>query len=112
LYSGWIAVATIADFSAYLAKVGWTGGSNELTWTLIMILVATALNLWIIYTRNMREFALVGAWALIAIAVRHWEVIQEIQWISAAGAVTIILYAGAHGFKNRKSNPFYPKNKL
>lgn len=112
LYSGWIAVATIANFSAYLAKVGWTGGLDELTWTLIMILVATALNLWMIYTRNMREFALVGVWALIAITVRHWGVIQEIQWISAAGAVTIILYAGAHGFKNRKSNPFYPKNKL
>lgn len=112
LYSGWIAVATIADFSAYLAKVGWTGGMDELTWILIMILVATALNLWMIYTRNMREFALVGVWALIAITVRHWGVIQEIQWISVTGAATIILYAGSHGFKNRKSNPFYPKIKL
>lgn len=110
LYSGWIAVATIANFSAYLAKVGWTGGLDELTWTIIMILVATGLNLWMIYARSMREFALVGVWALVAIALRHWGEIPSLQFSALAGAGLIFLYSSYHGFKNRKSNPFNPRN--
>ena len=43
LYSGWISVATIANISAMLAKIGWTGGLQETTWTIIIIAFSTLL---------------------------------------------------------------------
>ena len=64
IYSGWIAVASIANLAAYLTSIEWSGwGISEMSWTLMMIGVATSLNLLILWKRNMREFAAVGAWA-------------------------------------------------
>ncbi|WP_439487705.1 hypothetical protein [Algoriphagus sp.] len=105
LYSGWIAVATIANISAYLAKKGW-GVADEITWTIVMIVVAVMLNLFMIATRNLREFATVGIWALVAIAVRHWGNIPTLQWTALGGAVILFLAAGYHGYLNRKTAPF------
>lgn len=106
LYSGWISVATIANISAYLAKIGWQALFSEVTWTIIMIAVATLLNLWMIYSRNMREFAGVGIWALVAIAVRHWEVIPSLQWTALIGAGILFIAITIHGYQNRATNPF------
>ncbi|MHA7131513.1 hypothetical protein [Algoriphagus namhaensis] len=108
IYSGWIAVATIANVSAYLAKNDWTGPFSEMTWVFIMISIATAVNLFMIFARNLREFALVGIWALIAIAVRHWESNPDIKMAALVAAGILFLAVNYHGFKNRKSNPFMP----
>jgi hypothetical protein len=105
LYSGWIAVATIANFSAWLAKMDWSPLFSETLWTVIMISVAGIVNLFMIYSRNMREFAAVGVWALIAIALRHWEVIPFIQWAAMLWVIVLIISISVHGFKNRKTNP-------
>ncbi len=41
IYAGWIAVATIANFSAFFASIGWTGTKlNEIVWTMVLITVA------------------------------------------------------------------------
>ncbi|WP_417884759.1 tryptophan-rich sensory protein [Zunongwangia sp.] len=108
LYAGWIAVATIANIAAYLAKIGWDGAFfTETQWTLIMIVVATVLNIVLIYTRNMREFAAVGIWGLIAIYMRHYSSENLIAFTALAGAILIGLNAGYHGFINRKQNVMY-----
>ncbi|MEO7080418.1 MAG: tryptophan-rich sensory protein, partial [Flavobacteriales bacterium] len=65
LYSGWIAVATISNISAWLTSIHWVAVFSEVQWTVIMISVAGLLNLVMIWTRNMREFASVGVWALV-----------------------------------------------
>jgi len=109
LYFGWISVATIANISAYLAKLNWTGGISEITWTVIMIFVATLLALFMIFERNMREYGAVFIWALVAIAVRHTDQIPSIVW-SAVIAATIIAVASAlHAFKHRATLPFIRK---
>ncbi|KOF01609.1 membrane protein [Roseivirga seohaensis subsp. aquiponti] len=105
-YSGWIAVATIANISAYLGKIEWEVFFSAEQWTVIMISIAGLLNLFMIYTRNMREFALVGAWAITAIAVRHWNEIPLLQWTSVFWVVILIIAVSVHGYKNRKTNPF------
>lgn len=106
LYSGWIAVATIANISAYLSKLGWEGGFlSESAWTIVMILVATVLNLIIIKTRNMREFAAVGIWALVAIYIRHKDEMETIAYTALAGSVILFLAIAVHGYQNRKTNP-------
>lgn len=108
LYSGWIAVATIANIAAYLSKIGWDGAFlNEIQWTIVMIMAATIINIVIIYRRNMREFAVVGVWALVAIYVRHLDSQSTLAYISLSGAVLIFLNVSYHGFINRKTNPIY-----
>ncbi|MFC3879132.1 hypothetical protein ACFOSV_03040 [Algoriphagus namhaensis] len=72
IYAGWITVATVANISAYLAKIGWSGGPiDEITWTIIMMAVAALVNISIVFLRNLYAFPLVGMWALFAISVRH-----------------------------------------
>jgi hypothetical protein len=108
LYSGWIAVATIANIAAYLTKLGWNGAPlSETSWTMIMIGMATVLNLFIIKTRHMREFAAVGAWALLAICIRHWGTYQDIALLALTASIMLLCYILWQGFKFRKSNPFY-----
>jgi len=106
LYSGWISVALVADAAAWLTKIKWNGfGISEIAWALIMIIVAGIINLFITWNRNMREFAFVGAWALIAIAVANWNVQQSIKITSIIMAAILLISSSIHGYKNRKTNP-------
>lgn len=105
MYSGWIAVATVANVSAYLVSIEWLALFSALNWTIIMIVIAVALNLLMILIRNMREFAAVGVWALLAIAVRHWDSIVQIQWTAFIGAVILFIAILVHGYINRSTNP-------
>lgn len=109
IYFGWISVATIANISAYLGKLNWTGGLSEITWTIIMISVATVLALIMIFTRNMREYAAVFIWAFIAIAVRHVDQIPSITWSAVIGASILGVASGLHAYKNRATLPFIRK---
>ncbi len=107
IYSGWISVALIADVAAWLTKINWNGfGISSVTWTIIMICMAGILNLWITWKRNMREFALVGVWALVAIGVANWNVIQSIVITAIAVSVFLLVSSGIHGYKNWATNPF------
>lgn len=106
LYSGWIAVATIADVAAWLASLHWSPVFTEVQWTVIMISVAGLLNLVMIQTRNMREFASVGMWAIAAIAVRHWDKIPIIQWTCVLWLILLGVALLRHSYKNRHMGPF------
>ena len=107
IYVGWIIVATVANISVFLVSIGWQGEfiSPEI-WTIIMIVAATIIYLILIKTRNMREAAAVGIWALIAIAVKQWQVNQEIVIAALAASAILFIVVSVHGFKNRKTSPF------
>lgn len=94
IYSGWIAVATIANISAYLSHSGWEFLFGEVTWTVVLILLAVVLNATMVLVRRMRDFAFVGIWSLLAIWARHRGEIQEIAWTALAGALVIALTIG------------------
>ncbi|WP_373517479.1 tryptophan-rich sensory protein [Pricia sp.] len=106
LYSGWIAVATIANVSTYLTKIGWEGfGLGDQEWTITMIAVATLLNIIMIWKRNMREFAAVGIWSLIAIFIRHRDSIDSLANTAMACSIILFVIAAIHGYRNRETNP-------
>ncbi len=106
-YSGWISVALIANIAAYLTSVNWNGfGISEVTWTVIMILIAGAINLAITWTRNMREFSLVGVWALVAIAVANWNGASAIVIVALAVAIILFVSSSIHGYQNRETSPW------
>ena len=106
IYSGWITVATIANFSAFFASIDLMGSeSTQIIWTIIMIVIAVGINLFMIVNRNMREFALVAAWALIAIFMRHQDTIAAISYTALVGAILLFVAIAIHGFKNRRTAP-------
>jgi hypothetical protein len=104
IYLGWISVALIANIAAYLSKIGWADNVNEILFTVIMILVATLVNMFVLFKRNMREFCAVGVWSLIAIAVESSDGSNMIFMTAmmCAGLLTVLTFI--HAIKNRKEN--------
>jgi hypothetical protein len=53
----------------------------------------------------MREFAAVGVWALLAIALRHWDAIELIQWTALIGVLVLFIALNVHANINRSTSP-------
>ncbi|MEO6820300.1 MAG: hypothetical protein ABI204_11265 [Ginsengibacter sp.] len=112
-YSGWISVAFIADVAAWLTKIGWNGfGISQITWTIIMICIAGALNILITWKRNLREFGFVGVWALVAIAVENWDKEKLVVYAALIVAIIIFISSAIHSYQNRKTNPFFKRKRV
>jgi len=102
IYFGWITVATIANIAAFLTKLEWDGsGLSATAWTVIMIFVAAVIHLFLIWNRNLRESASVGAWGLAAVAVANWSENQTVAYAALAATAIILLNTAVHGFINR-----------
>ncbi len=107
IYLGWIMVASIANVSSFFVSIGWQGEPFfASTWTVLMIIAATGLYLFLIAKRNLRESAMVGVWALVAIAYRHWQAEPLIAYTALGFGIIIFLAASYHGYLNRKTSPF------
>jgi len=107
IYAGWVTVASIANVSTYLIKINWNGfGLEATTWTVILIAIAIRLNLYMIWKRNMREFALVGAWALLGIGNANKITNDIVMYVAFAGAAVLLISVTIHAYKNRATNPF------
>jgi benzodiazapine receptor len=95
VYLGWITVATIANVTALLVSVDWGGlGVAPATWTIVMILAATAITVAVILTRRDLAFTLVIAWAFLGIQLKRTGLgdAPAIAWtaIVAAGALVAL----------------------
>ncbi|MFY0686221.1 MAG: hypothetical protein JXQ90_03600 [Cyclobacteriaceae bacterium] len=107
LYAGWITVATIANVAAFLSKINWDGGPfTESTWTIVMIIVATILNLIMIWRQNIRVFAFVGIWAIIAIYVRHKFTFESIAFAAISSAAVLLINVLIHAYRYRHTRSF------
>ncbi|PRD56088.1 tryptophan-rich sensory protein [Sphingobacterium gobiense] len=105
LYAGWVSVALIANIAAWLTKISWDGwGISAVTWTVIMIGVAGLVNVFMIVTRNLREYGLVGIWALIAISVANNTADGSSTVVYACYIVTfvILIFIVLNAMKNRR----------
>lgn len=102
LYLGWISVALIANIAAYLSKIGWAATVNQVTWTIVLIAVATALNLLMLYARNMIVFCWVGIWSLLAISARSTD--DSIYGMALVCAIIIGVLAVIKGVRNVRDN--------
>lgn len=107
-YSGWITVAAIANVASHLSRSDFMAVTvNDYQYTFIMIVIATIINILMIYYRNMREFALVGVWSLVAIYMRHVNTeFNDIAMLSIVCASVLVVYIAVHGYKNRETNIF------
>lgn len=102
VYSGWVAVASIANVSSYLVKINWSGfGLSNQTWTIIMLIIATLINLIVLWIKNIKTFVMVGVWALIAIAVANKGMGNTIENAAYLCAIILIANVVFHFFKQR-----------
>jgi len=75
IYLGWISVATIANISAWLISIQWSAwGISPVTWTIIMIVIATLLGLIMLAKNRDVFFTLVILWALYGIMSKRISV--------------------------------------
>lgn len=89
IYTAWITVATIANFSAFQIDRGWDNSGFEApTWTIIKIAVAGSIAATVLFRRRDIAFVLVAVWASAGIAVKQAAV------PSVAGAATVISLLG------------------
>jgi benzodiazapine receptor len=105
IYLGWITVATIANASSLLDHLNWSGwGIRPEVWAVIMLLMATAVTSGVALTRGDVAFALVIAWALAGIAVKHAEtpIVSTTAWIVTV-MVALVMAMGA--WLNRREKP-------
>lgn len=92
IYLGWIIVATVANIAAFLVSINWQESfTTEQTWTIAMILAAVLIYVLLIIFRNLREVALVGIWALLAIAVKHWGMQPAIVTTAIVSSIVLLI---------------------
>ena len=68
LYAGWLFIATVVNAAAALVKLNWNGfGLTEQTWAIIMLVVAIALLIVVLWKIRNAVFPLPVAWAYFGI---------------------------------------------
>jgi hypothetical protein len=108
IYAGWVAVAVLANLSAFLAKEGRVPGDSA-AWAIAMIAVATLYNLAMVRWRNLREHALVAVWAFVAIAVKQAEGSRPVFVAALVAAGLLVVVVAVHAFRSRATLPLVGK---
>lgn len=106
-YTGWITLALFADFAAWLAKLG-IGVST--VGAIALLVLAGAVYLFMTWRRNMREYALVGVWGLVAIARADWHRMPAVAGVALALSVILFVSSSLHAWRNRAYGPFRKRN--
>lgn len=92
IYLGWISVATIANISYVLTYLKWDGfGLSDVTWTIIMLVVATLLAIWFNMANRDRVYPLVFVWAFIGIGVKNMESYSNVSYVAYSLAAVIFV---------------------
>ena len=91
VYLGWITVASIANVAAAAVSLDLNGlGLSEVTWAVLVIVIALLIALGVIVTRKDIAYSLVLVWALVGIALKQSSY-QSIVWSAGASAVVILV---------------------
>ncbi|WP_420388414.1 tryptophan-rich sensory protein [Roseivirga sp.] len=101
IYTGWITVALAANISAYLAKINWVSLLSESNWAITIILVASAIYIFLILKRRLAYAGYVGVWALAAIAVKQWGEQITIQWVAVISCALLFVLSVYQDYVNR-----------
>lgn len=99
VYLGWITVATVANIAAALVSINWGGlGLSDVTWTVLVLLVALVITLAVIVTRKDIGYSAVLVWAGVGIAVKQAAIPSIATTAEAVGAVIVIALAAVYVF--------------
>ncbi len=100
IYFGWLNVALIANLSVYFRSLGWDGSPlSAQFWAVAVLLIAAAIFIAMIWSRNMREYALAGSWGIVAIGVNNFESNPLVAYTAFGLGAAIVINILIHGFK-------------
>lgn len=106
-YLGLIIISMFAMIVAFLERQGWNGGPIGPEWWAVLLIVANGVvYISLIITRNMRETAMIGVWAILGITVKQWE---KHPFVAYSSIIVSLLMLGVivwHGYQNRKYSVF------
>jgi hypothetical protein len=106
IYLGWIVAATMANLAAYSVSLKPDDAfALHAEWVILQIAAASVIYLLLIYYRNMREAALTGVWALVAISVKQWHFTQSVAYAAIIASFILLIYAFAHAIRNKETSP-------
>jgi hypothetical protein len=72
VYFGWITVATVANITAWLVSIRWSGwGLSEPGWAVVIIAVAAAIGTATMLRNRDIAYGLVLLWAFLGILIKH-----------------------------------------
>jgi hypothetical protein len=98
VYLGWITVATIANVTAFLISIQWDGfGIDQLTWTIVIIVVGTLLTYLMLALRKDLAFSLVVLWAYFGIWLKRTaqpNTITDINIATAVSVAIVLIFSG------------------
>jgi len=101
VYLGWITVATLANFAVVLHTLHLDNlGLSPVGFTTLLIFSATGVALFMIPRRTDIGLPLVIAWALAAIAVRHWPALPMLA--GSAGFLACDLLVFVYIFRRKR----------
>jgi benzodiazapine receptor len=92
VYLGWISVATIANFTALFVGIGWQGEPlAPQSWSIIMILIALLLGIFMVGKLKQPAFGFVLAWAFFGIYAKQ----SDASWAvgTTAGAAASFIFS-------------------
>lgn len=108
VYLGWICVATIANVTAWLTGVRWTGsGLEQDSWAVIMIVVGALIVLFTALRLRNGYIALAVVWAFAGIVIKRQNsepVYQSVAFIAGAAAVVLFFVALVLIIKQNKTD--------
>ena len=90
IYLGWISVATIANITAFLVHLKWSGfGIDPIYWTIIMISIAIILGIYFIVLFKNIAHPLVLVWALWGIKAAQGPKSELINQLTVVGILVL-----------------------
>lgn len=109
VYFGWLTVATIANVTTLLVKLGWGGfGISEVIWTIIILIIGTLIGIATIVRNKDFFYGLVFIWAYVGIYIKHTSPstydgqYQSIITTVVVCLVFLVLSEGYLFYKNRQ----------
>jgi hypothetical protein len=95
LYLGWICIAIIANVTAWLVSVNWTGwGLSGEFWATAMVLAGAAITLFVLGSFKNPFTGLAVIWALAGIVIaRSWPGHSPIIVAAAISALAIAVFS-------------------
>lgn len=109
VYLGWICVATIANATALLVKLGWNGfGVDPRIWTVLAIAAGLLVGLLFLIRRSAWAPPLVIVWAYAGIAIKRLGVDRGYSapvWIAAIAAAAVLCVAIALTIVSGRTRP-------
>ncbi|MBL7858614.1 MAG: tryptophan-rich sensory protein [Cyclobacteriaceae bacterium] len=103
IYLGWICIATIANITALLVTVGWSGlGLSQEVWTITMILVGSVVASTVMLRLGNPFMALSLLWAFLGIIIKRQDDYFSIV-VACIAAMMIVVAAALFTFRNRRA---------